>query len=135
MNDTDPSVLFGGTWTQINDNRFLLCSSSSMQTGGSTTIKTENIPTHSHKFKGNEITGSMNHVVRHYYDDNDKFEVNGCFSTSTLGGTLTWRGTNGNGGRIGVRFNATPSGTISATGSGQDYWQPYMSVFCWYRTA
>ena len=135
MNDINPNVLFGGTWTQIDDNRFLLCSSSSKQTGGSTKIKIENIPPHSHTFKGNPITGAMNHVVRHYTDDNDKFNVSGCFSETLLAGTMTWRGQNGNGARIGVRFNATPSGTISTTGSGQDYWQPYMSVFCWYRVA
>ena len=91
MNNTDPSVLFGGTWTQIKDNRFLLCSSSSKQTGGSTTIKTENMPLHSHTFKGHEITGVMNHVVRHYTDNDDLFEVNGCFSKSLLGGAMTWR--------------------------------------------
>ena len=133
MNNIDPSALFGGTWRQIDDNRFLLCSSTSMQTGGSTKIKIENMPLHSHTFHGNEITGAMNHVVRHYTDNNDKFEVNGCFSKSSLTGSMTWRGADGNGARIGVRFNATPTGTISATGSGKDYWQPYMSVFCWYR--
>lgn len=134
MNDINPSLLFGGTWTQINDNRFLLCSSSSKQTGGSTTIKTENMPSHTHTFEGDAITGRIESLLR--YDapqDAGPFSKSGCFSNTTQGGTRSWTGTGGNGTKIGVQFDATPTGSISSTGSGQAYWQPYMTVFCWYR--
>ena len=135
MNDINPSVLFGGTWTQIKDNRFLLCSSSSKQTGGSTTIETENMPSHTHTFEGDAITGSINSLVRYDAADTDIFSKSGCFSNTSQGGTRTWPGKDFNGAKIGVQFNATPTGTISSTGSGQAYWQPYMTVFCWYRIA
>lgn len=134
MNDINPNILFGGTWTQINDNRFLLCSSSSKQTGGSTTIKTENMPSHTHTFEGNAITGGINHLVR--YDastDAGAFSATGCFSNTTRSGTRSWPGENGKDAKVSVQFNATPTGSISSTGGGQAYWQPYMSVFCWYR--
>ena len=32
-------------------------------------------------------------------------------------------------------FDYTPAGTISSTGSGEDYMPPYMTVYCWQRTA
>lgn len=135
MNDINPSLLFGGTWTQINDNRFLLCSSSSKQTGGSTTIETENMPSHTHTFTGDAITGSINYISRYDGTDGQTFSASGCFSNTTKSGVRTWQGTNGKEARIGVQFDATPSGTISSTGNGQTYWQPYMTVFCWYRVA
>ena len=29
----------------------------------------------------------------------------------------------------------TISGTTSSVGSGAEYWQPYMTCYCWYRIA
>ena len=43
MNSTDPSELFGGTWSQITD-RFLYCADSSGSTGGSATLSEANLP-------------------------------------------------------------------------------------------
>ena len=136
MNDINPSLLFGGTWTQINDNRFLLCSSSSKQTGGSTTIKTENMPSHTHTFEGDAITGSINNLERSR-DANDEtlFSTSGCFSKTSRSGTKTLQGTDWKDVKVSVQFNATPTGSISSTGGGQAYRQPYMTVFCWYRVA
>ena len=34
-----------------------------------------------------------------------------------------------------VFFDYIPAGTISETGSGQDYMPPYMTLYCWQRTA
>ena len=34
-----------------------------------------------------------------------------------------------------ITFSAAPSGTISSTGSGEEYMPPYMTVYCWQRTA
>ena len=133
MNDINPNLLFGGTWTQINDNRFLLCSSSSKQTGGSTTIETENMPSHTHTFEGDAITGGIEYLVRYDAPDTGAFSKSGCFSNTTQSGSRTWTGSGSNGAKIGVQFNATPTGAISSTGGGQAYWQPYMTVFCWYR--
>ena len=34
-----------------------------------------------------------------------------------------------------VSFDYTTAGTISETGSSEDYMPPYMTVYCWQRTA
>lgn len=47
MDSTDPSILFGGRWTQIVD-RFIYCSNSSKRTGGQKRIEVENLPDHTH---------------------------------------------------------------------------------------
>ena len=59
MNNKDPSLLFGGTWTQIVD-RFLYCSNSSKQTGGSKKITVEQLPAHSHSITELDIRGNEN---------------------------------------------------------------------------
>ena len=58
MDSTSPAEKFGGTWEQIVD-RFLYCASSSGTTGGSTTITTANLPSHTHTFSGTNVSDSL----------------------------------------------------------------------------
>lgn len=50
---TSPGSRFGGTWTQIKDQRFL-CGDTSVTTGGanSVTLTIDQMPSHSHQWKG-----------------------------------------------------------------------------------
>ena len=118
MNNTSPETLFGGTWTQITD-RFLYCANSSKQTGGSKKITVDNMPSH-------------NHAIESVYDDcnynHDSHREDPFFEIS--------------------EFNSIPTDVTSeseiyirrttytdSTGNGADYMPPYITVFCWYRTA
>lgn len=159
MNNVNPSTLFGGTWTQIQ-NRFLLCSNTSKKMGGSTFLTESNLPphkhsfnattssdgSHTHTFSGKAITGEVG------YDGGCGLlgpmtnGASGCFSRGTQS---TWTSANLERTGYDIKFNATPSGTNSNsgthshsisgttnnTGSKEDYWQPYMTCYCWYRTA
>ena len=63
MNSTDPKYIFGGEWTQIVD-RFLYCSNSSEQVGGSKTITVDNLPAHGHNVSANTSSdGAHTHSV------------------------------------------------------------------------
>ena len=69
MNNIDPSTFIGGTWEQIVD-RFLYCSNSSLETGGSKKITVEQLPAHSHTIteldiRGNE-DGSNQYTIAKY---------------------------------------------------------------------
>jgi hypothetical protein len=57
MNNINPSLIFGGTWTQIVD-RFLYCANSSKQTGGSKKITVAQIPPHKHTISSINIRGN-----------------------------------------------------------------------------
>ena len=129
-------TLFGfGEWTQITD-RFLYCSSgNSGTTGGSKKISVENLPSHSHGFTGNAITGEIKNLMRYVASDDSTWSKTGCFSQTSNGGSRSWSGTNSSGDKVSVKFDATPSGTVKNTGSGTDYMPPYMTVYAWYRTA
>lgn len=84
--NADPNILFGGTWTRIQDT-FLLCAGSSYNagsTGGSatTTLTTENLPSHTHSI-GAHAHGLNNHT--HTYDKSNS--STGGPSTNTSGAT------------------------------------------------
>ena len=63
MNSTSPKYIFGGEWTQIVD-KFLYCSNSSEQVGGSKTITVDNLPAHGHNVSANTSSdGAHTHSV------------------------------------------------------------------------
>ena len=69
MNAINPGSFIGGTWEQIVD-RFLYCSNSSLETGGSKKITVEQLPAHSHSIteldiRGNE-DGSNQYTIAKY---------------------------------------------------------------------
>ena len=114
MHNINPGSFIGGTWTQIVD-RFLYCSNTSMQTGGSKKILTENLPAHNHySIVAPDINGNP---------DGSADSSNG----TTLGQSY-WRGNKS-------KTFAGGCAPTSYTGSGVDYMPEYMTVFAWYRTA
>ena len=134
MSPTNPSTIFGGSWEQITD-RFLYCANSSKETGGSKTITVGNLPSHTHTFIGENISGNITALLRYDAANDASWSVDGCFSSTSLDGKRSWAGNNTIGSKAIINFSATPSGTISSTGSGTDYLPPYITVYCWYRTA
>ena len=48
---TSPATTFGGTWAALNEDRFLR-PSNAWTTGGSKTISVDQMPSHSHQWKG-----------------------------------------------------------------------------------
>ena len=151
---TSPAVLFGGTWTQIQ-NRFIFAAGSGYSvnsTGGSATktLSTNNIPSHTHSCdsagshthtRGTmNITGTMGNV------DDTGIDSSGAFYRSGRSGNLE----NGNGAAVpNVYFDASrnwtgatsPNGshahTIGSTGKGTafDVMPPYIVAYVWRRTA
>ena len=127
MNNVIPSTLFGGTWEQIED-KFLLCSSSSKKTGGSTTIKDTQLPAHEHTFSGATNTESNVHDHQILWQESGygNYFGTGDYIKLVNGKTYTTTSTPHT-----HRF----SGTTDATGDGEEYWQPYMTCYCWFRVA
>ena len=107
MNSTSPETLFGGTWQQIT-NAFLLPSTTSRQTGGEEThVLTEaEIPAHTHWIYDNEADGQEYH---HTW-------------------ATTWKGINET-----VKGSAMP--WSGGSGEAHNNMPPYITVYCWQRTA
>ena len=117
----------------------MYCANSSKETGGSSTISEANLPAHTHTFTGDNATETLNvracinsasvlgnSTSNGYLTNNAQAGATGSASittesTSATGDTLTW--------------NYTPTGTLSSTGSGEEFLPPYMTVYAWYRTA
>ena len=161
---TSPAVLFGGTWTQIQ-NRFIFAAGSGYSvnsTGGSATksLVTDNLPSHSHSCgaAGNHthtrgtmnITGSIvNTDPDEPWGGADSFSNSGALSVSVktypYGGIFTETGA----GVSGISFDASKSWTgstssngshshtIGSTGKGTafDVMPPYIVAYVWRRTA
>ncbi len=104
---TNPSTLFGGTWTQIKD-RFVLAAGSSYSvgdTGGSEThtLTIDEMPSHSHNVGICTDTGGSGAIQAEYAVGNN---FNNKVSTTSVGG--------------GEPHNNMP---------------PYIVAYCWRRTA
>ena len=114
MNATNPQLLFGGTWVQIED-RFLLCSAKSSKIGGgSRFIQANQLPAH-------------NHSITSYYDDyNYTHKLSSGNMTSV--NSIPQDASN-------ASSNSTRKTYTDNTGNGAEYWQPYMTCYCWYRIA
>lgn len=149
-NSTSPAVLFGGTWTQIQ-NRMILAAGSSYSvgaTGGSATKKliTDNLPPHIHSCgqagSHNHQRGSMN-ITGTFRGGRDG--LSGAFSRASdyeRGMDATYTGTNitfdASDGWTGSTTTAgTHSHSIESTGKGTafDIMPPYIVAYVWRRTA
>ena len=137
MQNTDPGTMFENTtWERITD-RFLWCANDgqgSNQTGGTydVTLTTNNLPSHNHTFAGTEQAGQLFGI---YADPN--YGTTGGYISRTHWSQHNARGTEASLGVANYHLTFTPSGTISNTGSGEKFSviPPYISVFCWKRTA
>lgn len=119
-NSTSPASLFGGTWTQVTDDRFL-CGASSVTTGGDNyqTFTEADIPNHSHGY-------------RSYWS-----VVHWLVGTSTAIGTP----------KTCVAYDATQDDPEPSRGTGYNWGNDnkdsvtvckmplYRSCYMWYRTA
>ena len=107
MNNVSPATILGGTWEPITD-RFLYCADSAGDIGGSKKISVAQLPPHTHNYA----------VAGDRYGDPDG-------AADWANRYYYWRE------NPGLNFNHTSS----STGNGEDYMPPYMTVFCWHRTA
>ena len=123
VNETNPSELFGGTWEQIVD-KFLYCTSSGGEVGGSKKISVENLPSHNHT-----ATCSTAGAHTHKYATTSSCNFGSNDKDYRISTTPDWEGTTQSAG------NHTHTISINNTGSGTDYMPPYMTVYAWKRTA
>jgi len=160
FNSTNPSTLFGGTWTRLKD-RFLLASGDSYApntTGGSATktLTTSNLPAHTHTCgsagshshaKGTmDITGAF--PVSREAQNTANNHYSGAFSKGSTA-TGSWGNDADKIGSMMVNFKASNSWTgstssngahthtIGSTGSALpiNVMPPYQTVYMWRRTA
>ena len=153
---TSPAVLFGGTWTQIQ-NRFIFAAGSGYSvnsTGGSATksLVTDNIPSHSHSCGSagshTHTRGSMNITGYHDSSDDDPDHYGGAFYFTSRATSHNNQQTGGSNNTV-VQFNAARNWTgetssngshshsIGSTGKGTafDVMPPYIVAYVWRRTA
>lgn len=107
VNSTNPSQLFGGTWTQISG-RFLYCTTTSKTLGGntvtgSTALTINQIPPHTHAW-GSWI---------------DWYQKGGTTGTVSAGNSVSATSSTG-GGQGHTHAQNLP---------------PYFTVYCWYRVS
>jgi len=110
---TNPSSLFGGTWTRLKD-RMLMASGDTYApntTGGSATVTltTSQIPSHTHSITTN---GSHTHTATNASAGSHSHTVTGS-NTSTGPHTHTWSGSSASAGS----HTHTVSGTTGSSGS------------------
>lgn len=143
---TSPATLFGGTWTRIKDKFILAAGDSYAQgaTGGSATVTltTEQLPAHNH-------SASSGNISLTGYADITSWNNAGFYSPSASGivsrslayGTSINFAGSGDGGtkynRISVDATHSHTITVNNTGSGNahDNMPPYVTYYCWERTA
>ena len=113
VNNTNPSLLFGGTWEKIEDT-FLLASGTNYATGttggeATHTLTTNEIPSHSHREANSTVV----------YNDS---------SSNRLA-------TSGSGTRISLATNLNINTNSTGGGQAHNNMPPYLAVNIWKRTA
>ena len=137
VNDTNPSLVFGGTWQQIKD-RFLLASGDTYdngQTGGSATH------TPSGTIGGHALT--VEETAIHYHNISSMKAININDGTGTSKGVWGWDDVSASKRSENAYDGASPSQQMatgeahnhSFTGTNQNTMPPYLAVNVWVRTA
>ena len=140
MNNTNPSTIFGGTWSQII-NRFLWCTNTSKTAGGSKKITVDNMPSHTHSTTVLS-SGDHRHGILSEYDDGNMQQTEQqsipTGERNSIPNDVPYDGTPVKSTRNTYTQNAGSHNhtvTVNNTGKGTDYMPPYISVYCWQRTA
>ena len=151
VNSTDPSTLFGGNWTRIQD-KFLLSAGSSYTAGntggaasvtsGGTALTTNQIPAHTHgsysmsgwiRFrnmtnKANIVSGSTNSFLNYYAHDSASGDWSSALSYSTTAHKPDRVDINATHEHASVGGGAAHTHTVSTM-------PPYLVVYMWQRTS
>ena len=129
-NPTNPATLFGGTWTQIKD-KFILAAGDSYAvgaTGGEAnhTLTVAEMPSHNHSGSTNS-TGSHTHVVKFTNESSG-------YGDSRYGGDASDQSNSKNTSSAGSHSHTV---SIGYAGGGQAHnnMPPYVTYYCWERTA
>ena len=142
-NDTDPAILFGGTWVRIKD-KFLWAigdSDTLNSTGGEKThtLTKDEMPSHGHEFSG---SASHNHdVIFSSAPGVDFVYYFGGQYNGFVGNSVSYdegrEHNNATGSIITNSRTVTISGTTGSRGSGTAHnnMPPYIVKYCWERTA
>lgn len=125
VNATNPSVLFGGTWTKIEGSFLWGTGNTPKHTGGSTTtnshvLKVNEIPAHVHSETIQTGDGNFNPVVKNRTGGSTAYAI---WPENATGG---W--TNVGSGEI-----MTTRATGGGEGHTHTYMPPYFEVYMWYR--
>ena len=125
VNSTDPSKLFGGTWTKIEGSFLWGTGNTPKHTGGSTTtnshvLKVNEIPAHVHSETIQTGDGNFNPVVKNRTGGSTAYAI---WPENATGG---W--TNVGSGEI-----MTTRATGGGEGHSHTYMPPYFEVYMWYR--
>lgn len=150
---TDPGTLFGGTWEQIKD-RFLYAvgdGSAAGDTGGEAThtLSVDEMPAHTHTRGTMDIRGYLSYITSEVADvksDGSNFSnypTRGALAYTNYkfgrGATLGVSATSGTGAGRDIAFTGSNgwTGATSSVGGGAAHnnMPPYITAFCWRRTA
>ena len=137
-NNTNPALLFGGTWEQL-ENRFLLGAGSSYtagNTGGKASYAAADMPKHSHTKGTMNITGNTKYISSNavWSGTND-----GAFRGYSNSGapSITNVATSGTASGYYFKFNAADGWTGSTsevgTNTNATIMPPYLVVYMWKR--
>lgn len=135
--DTDPSQIFGGTWSRITD-RFVLAAGSGYKagtTGGaaSVTLSVSEMPIHSHS-----VSGSASSAGSHYHNIGCDYDGAGGSIYATIHKSVSsspghWAGRTTSDGSHTHSISA--SAASNGGGGAHNNMPPYVAAYCWRRTA
>jgi microcystin-dependent protein len=141
---TDPSELFGGTWTQIKD-RFIWAKGDSdtvNATGGSKTVQlTEsNLPAHTHSCStvNTNHTHNTDSVIRSNLSEGIRgFEEGSAWYSAGkfTPGITTTSDSNGENSSITHSHIISGGGSGTASGTAHENMPPYIVKYCWERVS
>lgn len=128
INSTDPSTLFGGSWTRLKDTFLLACGDTYSSDGdvatsqhGSATVTLTSgqsgVPAHSHKYQDYNTTYTLKTTNR----------KPGTSTAVAYGTSLTSGG--------GATERTSSNNTAANASQAHENMPPYMAVYMWKRTA
>ena len=147
VNDTSPSILFGGTWEQLED-KFLLGAGTTYDAGDTGGSKDAVVVSHTHiQNSHTHIQNSHNHsATSHQYvlsSTDGAIDSTARAATSTSGGKHYWRSegtgtlsrSSTTGGATATNQSTIATNQSSGVSGTDKNMPPYLVVYMWQRTA